>query len=82
MLHSTMFVDVLHRLTLERDPKDEKFIDLALFAEAEYLVTRDRDLLDLATAVPPEGSQIDARSLGLNILDPVAFLRRFVRQEG
>ena len=30
-----------------RDPKDEKYLDLAIAANAQYLVTRDNDLLDL-----------------------------------
>jgi putative PIN family toxin of toxin-antitoxin system len=30
-----------------RDPKDDKFLELAMSAEAEAIITRDRDLLDL-----------------------------------
>ena len=33
--------------SLERDKDDEKFIDLAVAAQADHVVTRDRDLLDL-----------------------------------
>ena len=32
---------------LERDPKDAKYIDLAIATKADFLVTRDKDLLDL-----------------------------------
>jgi putative PIN family toxin of toxin-antitoxin system len=32
---------------LERDPKDERYLNLALASQASYLVTWDRDLLDL-----------------------------------
>ena len=32
---------------LERDPKDAKYIDLAIAMKADFLVTRDKDLLDL-----------------------------------
>ena len=32
---------------LPRDPKDEKYSNLAIAANAQYLVTRDNDLLDL-----------------------------------
>ena len=31
----------------ERDPKDERYINLALVASARYLVSKDKDLLDL-----------------------------------
>ena len=30
-----------------RDPTDDKFLELAASAEAEAIITRDRDLLDL-----------------------------------
>src|SRR5207244_12537270 len=33
--------------TLERDPKDECYLDLAIAVGAQYLVRRDLDLLDL-----------------------------------
>lgn len=32
---------------LERDPKDAKYVDLAIATKADFLVTRDKDLLDL-----------------------------------
>jgi putative PIN family toxin of toxin-antitoxin system len=39
--------DVPRVFTLARDPKDEPYINLALAANARYLVSRDNDLLDL-----------------------------------
>jgi putative PIN family toxin of toxin-antitoxin system len=42
-----------------RDPKDEKFIRLALAAKADYLVTGDADLLALRGLVPFEIITID-----------------------
>jgi predicted nucleic acid-binding protein len=34
-----------------RDPDDQKFLEAALAARAEFLVTKDRGLLDLARRV-------------------------------
>jgi predicted nucleic acid-binding protein len=53
-----------------RDPDDEPFINLALVSEARYLVSRDKDLLDLAGDEGFQGSYP-----GLKILDPPALLR-------
>jgi hypothetical protein len=40
-----------------------------------YLVSRDNDLLDLMDQTKPEGKGFAERFPGLQILDPVAFLR-------
>ena len=43
-----MAVDEVPRIYApERDRKDEPYLNLALEARARYLVSRDRDLLDL-----------------------------------
>src|SRR5437870_6817083 len=39
--------DVLAVFSYARDPKDEPYINLAVACGARYLVSRDRDLLDL-----------------------------------
>lgn len=61
--------------TLHRDPKDSKYINLALAADAPYLVTTDHDLLDLMRPETPEGRDFGQRFPKLKILDPVAFLQ-------
>ena len=60
----------------ERDPKDKKYINLALAAKADYLVSRDNDLLDLMNESQQIGRDFRARFPLLNILDPVTFLRK------
>jgi putative PIN family toxin of toxin-antitoxin system len=62
----------------ERDPKDEPYVNLAIVAGANYLVSRDRDLLDLMT-LEGAGHAFRQRYPTLTILDPVAFLQAFKR---
>jgi putative PIN family toxin of toxin-antitoxin system len=54
---------------LARDPKDEPYLNLAIASEADYLVTWDRDLLDL---MGDEGFR--QKFPTLTILDPRTFL--------
>ena len=42
-----LFVEILNQVQLCRDPKDDKFIDLALNGEASHVITGDNDLLVL-----------------------------------
>ncbi len=54
-------------ITLVRDPKDEPYLNLAAECQADYLVSRDRDLLEGAYAIP-------RTMLNLPVVDPFAFL--------
>jgi putative PIN family toxin of toxin-antitoxin system len=58
----------------ERDPKDEPYINLALAANATHLVSRDKDVLDLAKPSNPQGIWLRKESAHLRILDPLTFL--------
>ena len=40
-------VQVTHSVTACRDPKDDKFLELALSGRATHIISGDRDLLDL-----------------------------------
>ncbi len=51
-----------------RDPRDQKFLDLAFSSQAAVLLTKDEDLLALAGK---------ARGFGVRILSPREFGRRF-----
>ncbi len=44
---STFVQDVPTAPRLSRDPKDEPYLHLAIFSQAAFVVTRDKDLLDL-----------------------------------
>ena len=59
---TSLFIEITHQVTICRDPKDDKFLDLALAAQAHCLITGDQDLLTLH---PYHDTQI---------LTPAAFL--------
>ena len=71
---STFVESVPHKFDFERDPKDEIIIDLAVEAEADYIVSRDNDLLDLMTSYTNECKNFRRRFRALKIVNPVEFL--------
>ncbi|MEW6130670.1 MAG: putative toxin-antitoxin system toxin component, PIN family [Acidobacteriota bacterium] len=68
---------VAQKFRYERDPKDEPYINLAVETKADYLVSRDKDLLDLMTGHTAECKEFRQRFRPLKIIDPVAFLKLF-----
>lgn len=60
--------------SLPRDPKDEKYINLAVAADARVIVSRDNDLLALMHPDDPAGIAFRAAHPTISILEPVAFL--------
>ena len=58
-----------------RDPKDEKYINPAIEAEANYIVSRDNDLLDLMTGIDAESKEFRQRFRFLKVIAPGEFLR-------
>lgn len=71
---STFVESIPHKFDFERDPKDEIIIDLAVEVEADYIVSRDNDLLDLMTGYTDECKDFRRRFRGLKIVNPVEFL--------
>ena len=68
--HAKMLATVPKVYTLARDPKDEPYVDLAAASRARYLVSRDKDLLDLM------GDDTFRQQFpGLTVIDPVTLLR-------
>jgi putative PIN family toxin of toxin-antitoxin system len=71
---AVLIPDVPRIFSYERDPKDEPYINLALAANATHLVSRDKDVLDLAKQSNPEGERLRKNSATLRIVDPITFL--------
>jgi putative PIN family toxin of toxin-antitoxin system len=73
--HATMLPTVPKVFTLARDPKDEPYVDLAAATQARYLVSRDKDLLDLM------GDDAFRQQFpGLTVIDPVGLLRELATE--
>ena len=58
-----------------RDPKDEKYINLAVEATANYVVSRDKDLLDIMSDISIVGKEFRQKTRPLKIIEPVEFLQ-------
>lgn len=70
---ATWITDVPEHFVLSRDPKDSKYLNLAITAAAPYVVTTDRDLLDLMTSRDAEAADFRARFPTVKCLDPASF---------
>jgi putative PIN family toxin of toxin-antitoxin system len=73
--------DVQQHFIYSRDPKDEKYINLAIEAEVSYLVSRDQDLLDLMTGQADECKDFRRRFRQLKITEPAEFLKIMMPKE-
>ncbi len=72
---STLVKNVPNKVKLPRDVDDEPYLDLAIESEADFLVTTDRDLLDLMTGTDTESKQFRQRFRNLKIVRPDEFLQ-------
>jgi predicted nucleic acid-binding protein len=66
---------VPERWMYARDPDDAHYVNLALTAEAELIVSRDNDLLTLMDRHSPDGKNFANQFPRLTILTPPAFLK-------
>ena len=64
----------------ERDVKDEPYINLAVEVRADYLVTRDNDLLDLIRWDTEIGREFQKRFRFLRIVTPETFLAELAQK--
>jgi putative PIN family toxin of toxin-antitoxin system len=75
ILENATFVDLVEsHFTYRRDPKDEPYINLAVEAKADYIISRDKDLLDLMTGFDEESKQFRQRFRPLAVIEPLALL--------
>jgi putative PIN family toxin of toxin-antitoxin system len=61
--------------TYLRAPEDEQYLNLAIAAQPDYLVSRDKDLLDLAKEHNPDGQRFRTLVPSVTIVNPVEFLQ-------
>ncbi len=75
LLDFVIFVkNVPHEFHLPRDVDDEDYINLAVEVRADYLVNRDKDLLDLMTDYTIEAKEFRQRFRFLKVVNPVEFM--------
>ncbi len=66
---------VLDAMVLLQATANESYINLAVAAGADYIVSRDNDLLDLMTGHTTECKEFRQRFRPLKVIDPVSFLK-------
>jgi putative PIN family toxin of toxin-antitoxin system len=71
---ATIVSDFDETFIYRRDPDDAHYVNLALAANAQLIVSRDRDLLDLMNSSDLEAADFRRRFPSLRILDPVQLL--------
>ena len=72
---ATFVKSVPKKFSYSRDPKDEPYINLAVAAGANYIVSRDSDLLDLMTGYTDECKEFRQRFRPLKVIEPIELLR-------
>lgn len=68
-------LDILPLSVLPRDPKDEKYLNLAVAGRADYLVSWDKHLLALRSDDTPEGLAFRSAAPTTRVVTPVEFLQ-------
>src|ERR1051325_9865408 len=64
-------INVPEEYRFDRDPKDEPYLNLAIIANAKYLVSYDKDLLDLMNSTTELGREFQRRYPMLKIVEPL-----------
>ncbi|HKV34797.1 MAG TPA: putative toxin-antitoxin system toxin component, PIN family [Pyrinomonadaceae bacterium] len=69
-----LIVNVPEEFHYERDPDDEMYINPAIVGNATYLVSRDKDLLDLMTTSTDIARRFRSSYPFLRIMTPASFI--------
>lgn len=72
---STLVRLVPKKFSYPRDEDDEPYINLAVVAGADFIVSRDKDLLDLMTGHTDECKEFRQRFRSLKVVEPTEFLK-------
>ncbi len=64
-----------------RDVDDEIYINLAIETDAAFIVSRDKDVLDLMNAYTSEAKEFRQRFRPLKVVEPLAFLNEIQNLE-
>ncbi len=72
--NATFVSSVKKSYRLTRDPKDEPYINLAIQENANFIVSRDKDLLDLMIRHDSESKEFRQRFRALKIVDTLTFV--------
>ncbi|MCI0388790.1 MAG: putative toxin-antitoxin system toxin component, PIN family [Acidobacteria bacterium] len=77
---SVPITNVPEEFRYERDPEDEPYINLAIVTGANYVVSLDKDLLDLMKASNEAGREFQRRYPMLKVLTPATLLAELRRR--
>lgn len=77
---SILIKNVPEEYRLDRDPDDEMYINLAIVTNAQFLVSKDKDLLDLMTATNEIASRFRLRYSFLRIVNAAEFVKEIELQ--
>lgn len=70
------------KFSYPRDEDDEPYINLAVAAGADFIISRDKDLLDLMTGHADECKEFRQRFRPLRVIEPTELLRVIEEREG
>lgn len=71
--------EVTNRFDFRRDPKDAPYVNLAVAADADFIISRDNDLLDLMNKHDEDSKEFRQRFRPLKVITPEALLAEVER---